>query len=128
MSSIEKAYVHEIEITQLTKDDQTTVLAKLRVFVGRAFLNNDQEFEDKHGYWIDVELWGNKANHLHVIEKGASIQMTGNYLMSKWKDKEDNSDRERMIFRAKEIAILPRSVESITYKKRGSAPSEQQAA
>lgn len=128
MSSIEKAYVHEIEITNLSKDDQTTALAKLRVFVGRAFLNANQEFEDKHGFWIDVELWGDKANHLHVIEKGASIQMTGNYLKTKWKDKEDGTERERMIFRAKEIAILPRSVESIAYKKRDAQPTEQQAA
>ena len=128
MSSIEKAYVHEIELTQKMHNDQTTPLAKLRVNVGRAFLNEDNEFEDKHGYWIDVELWGDKAKHLSIVEKGANILMTGNYLKTKWVDKEDGRERERMIFRAREIAILPRSVESIAYKTRETNTTEQQAA
>jgi single-strand DNA-binding protein len=124
MSSIEKAYVHNIEIPEQATGDQTTPLAKLRCYVNRTYMNQKDEFEDKHGFWIDVELWGKKAHHLTSIQKGASVLITGNMLNQKWTD-EDGAKRSRMIFRAKEIAVLPRCIESIRYKHRDETPADE---
>ena len=124
MSSIEKAYVHSIEITEQVTGDQTTPLAKLRSYVNRTFMNQNEEFEDKHGFWIDVELWGDKAHQLTPIQKGASVLMTGNLLNQKWTE-EDGTKRSKMVFRAKEIALLPRCIESVSYKRRDDTPANE---
>ena len=127
MSSIEKAYVHQIDITEQVTGDTTTPLAKLRCYVNRTYLNQNEEFEDKHGFWIDAELWGDKAEHLNAIQSGASVMLIGNYLEQKWTEK-DNTKRSKMIFRAKEIAILPRCVESVSYKTHEQQPASDSVA
>ena len=117
MSSIEKAYVHQIEIAEQVIGDKTTPLAKLRCHVSRAFVNQYEEFEDKHGFWIDAELWGDKAQHLTAVQSGASVMLIGNCIEQKWAEK-DGTKRSKMVFRAKEIAILPHCIESVVFKTR----------
>ena len=127
MSSIEKAYVHQIEITEQVIGDKTTPLAKLRCHVNRSYLNENEEFEDKHGFWIDAELWGNKAQHLTAVQNGASVMLIGNYIEQKWTEK-DGTKRSKMAFRAKEIAILPRCIESVSFKTRDEKASAEKIA
>ncbi len=124
--STETAYVHTIEISikSVNRNGEPTEidLAKMRVNVDRSRRSGEDEegnpnYDTSKSFWVDVELWGPRVKHLKgCVAKGASIMMTGIYINNTWTDKDSGEERNKLVFVADEIAILPRCLESIVLK------------
>lgn len=126
MSSIETAWVHSAKFStkSVTRKGQAEEvdLAELRVNVDRSRRDGENEdgtprYRHDRSYWISAEMWGPRVKHLRGrIAKGVSILMAGRYDGQTWTDRESGEERNRNVFIAEEIALLPRSIESVTFR------------
>jgi len=129
MSSIERGYVHEIEIQSIPRDGEPSRdLARLRVNIDRGYRDGEHEdgsarYNHDRDFWIDVEMWGTRGKALEgVIRKGARVVLVGRYENRTWSDRDTGESRSRMQFVADRIAIDPVSVESVTYRPGKESP------
>ena len=125
MSSIERGYVHEIDIQSIARDGEPSRdLARLRVNIDRGYRDGENEdgsarYNHDRDFWIDVEMWGARGKALEgVIRQGARVILVGRYENSTWTDRDSGESRSRMAFVASRIAIDPVSVESVAYRPR----------
>ncbi|MCL2872296.1 MAG: single-stranded DNA-binding protein [Betaproteobacteria bacterium] len=77
-----------------------------------------EKFEDKGGFWADVELWmGEDAKKWSVIyQKGQRVLVQGKMVRNDWKDEATGSDKFAFKVRARRVGVLPFRVESITMR------------
>ncbi len=127
MTTIEKAYVHEIGFKTIPGADQKSrELATLRVVVDRSYREGENEdgsprYNNDKDFWINVELWGARSKALQgIVTKGARIFLVGRYENNAWTDKESGEVRNRMYFAANQISIDPNSIASIVYRNKSS--------
>lgn len=125
--AIEKAYVHSVEFKTISREPEARDidLATLRVRVDRSYRSGQNDdgsprWNRDKDFWIDAEVWGSRSGALrNVVDKGASILMTGRYDVGTWEDNEGTS-HTKVVFRASLVAILPWSIESVSFKSSGS--------
>lgn len=124
--SIESAYVHSIEFSQpsVTRNGKTEQidLATLRVSIDRSRRlpddpDGNRRYNNDGNFWINVEVWGPKVVPLaSTITKGAAVLIAGRYDNKTWTDKDTRKESSVYVFIAKDIALLPRCIESVTFK------------
>jgi len=113
----EEGRVDDIQIDAKQTTDGDKTLAELRVFCPRSG-KVDGEWVDKGGFWITVTLWGERAERLCILEKGAWISFVGKYVEETWQDKESGEERRRKKFLADQVSLLPRNIESIQFRSK----------
>ena len=126
MSSIETAWVHSAKFStrSVTRKGQTeeVELAELRVNVDRSRRDGENEdgtprWNHDRSFWMSVEMWGPRVRHLRgCLARGVSILMAGRYDGHTWTDQETGKEKSRNVFIAEDIALLPRSIESVTFR------------
>ncbi|MEA3291737.1 MAG: single-stranded DNA-binding protein, partial [Pseudomonadota bacterium] len=92
-------------------------LAVLRVRFNRPALV-DGKWEDRGGFWANVEVWGERAKSLDCIRKGAIVGVAGNLVMDRWQDKETGETKSALVVKARSVTIVPSCIESVTFKTR----------
>ena len=128
MSSVEEGYVHSFEFKTIKADGETHKVVNARVAFGRSRYDKDKdEYVDTGTVWADLSLWGTRAESLaDVLKAGASILAVGKFYQRKWKNSETGEDMYGMGFRAEQVGILPRCVQSVVYKSKGSIKGVQE--
>ncbi len=123
--STEIGYLHSIELLErdVTRDGQTvtTPLARMRINVDRSYYLGEHEgqvqFNDDKSFWVNAEMWGNRVNSLKgIVESGSTVMVSGRYVGNKWKD-DQGVARSEIRMQADNVAIMPRCIESIAFKK-----------
>lgn len=117
----DEGYVHSVELSRkpvATSDgEEQRDLAVLRVRFNRpAFV--DGKWEDRGGFWANVEVWGGRAESLECIHKGAIVGVAGSLVMNRWQDKETGEQKSAMVVKARSVTIVPSCIESVTFKAR----------
>jgi single-strand DNA-binding protein len=110
--------------------------AELRVYFDRPVPDGTGGFEDKGGFWLNVTLWGKRAEQAaRVLPKGARVLVEGDLVQHSWTDQGSGEARTRLELQASELALALQRIEHITWRSSagGSAneapePSDDEAA
>ena len=88
-------------------------LLRLNVYFDNSIPRGDVKYEDRGGFWANVELWHKDAEHYsQLYAKGVRVLVQGRMQMDKWED-DDGDENSAMKVQASRIGILPHRVESI---------------
>ncbi len=76
----------------------------------------DDGFEDKGGFWLNVEIWGKRGIACNaLLQKGNRVTVDGSLIQKEWVD--NGEERSRIVLRAKRVSPDIMIVESIKPKK-----------
>ncbi|AOE80447.1 single-stranded DNA-binding protein [Pseudomonas lurida] len=102
-------------------------LLRLNVYFDNPVPKGDGEYEDRGGFWANVELWHKDAErYSDLYSKSMRVVVIGRLVMDKWED-ESGGESRAMKVQASRVGILPQRLKSIlmvtTY-----LPAENQSA
>lgn len=85
--------------------------------------NPDKPYEDKGGFWVNIDYWRNDAEELvKLLKTGMRVRVEGQLRIDTWPDKNNPSQTQSgMALTASSISILPSRIESVAMKPRQSA-------
>ncbi len=113
-------------------------MSRLNVYFDNSIRLQDGSYEDRGGFWANVELWHRDAeSYSRLYQKGMRVLIEGRAVLDSWKDG-NGVEQAAMKVQANRIAILPQRIESITLGQgagqsqarpvsNGSAPARAQA-
>ena len=113
------------EYKRFQKDNQDPRhLLRLNVYFDNSIRLQDGSYEDRGGFWANVELWHRDAeSYSRLYQKGMRVLIEGRAVLDTWKD--GNGEEQAAIkVQANRIAFLPQRIESITM---GQGTSQSQA-
>ncbi len=85
------------------KQLEDSVVCNLRVYFDRPVPVED-DFEDKGGFWLNVEAWDKLAQACHdVLTKGDRVHVEGSLVEKHWKNDKDE-DQSSFVLKAKRIS------------------------
>ena len=100
-----------------SKDDDNAV-CNLRIYFDKPVPLEDGSFEDKGGFWMNVEIWGKRGIRCHeLLKKGNRVTVDGSIIGKKWKDKESGEDQFGLVVRAKRVTPDLMTVDTLKPKK-----------
>lgn len=101
------------------QDGESVPVANLRVYFDRPKSDGSGGFEDKGGFWMDVALWGPRAEAAaRLLPKGARVRVEGEQFESTWSDRETGEERSRLEVRASAVDLDLSRVEEVTFRQR----------
>lgn len=110
------------ELKQVTVDGEPRAVLDLRVYFDRPVPDGDDDFEDKGGFWLNVALWGPRAQRLQsLLKKGMRVHLEGTLVSQIWDDPDSGEPRAAMTLNASYLAIDASRVEAITMKAKAPA-------
>ncbi|KIZ52727.1 MAG: single-stranded DNA-binding protein [Pseudomonas sp. PGPPP4] len=103
------------EYKRFQKDNQDPRhLLRLNVYFDNSIRLPDSSYEDRGGFWANVELWHRDAeNYSRLYQKGMRVLIEGRAVLDTWKDG-NGVEQAAMKVQANRIAFLPQRIESIT--------------
>lgn len=100
-------------------------MAQMRVYFDRPVPAEEDAFEDKGGFWLDVNYWGHRAERMvRVLSRGARVYLEGNLEQVIWKDRDSGTDRSKLRLNAEYIALDLSRVESVEHLPRSGQPTQ----
>ena len=104
------------ELKRTGGEDDDKAVCNLRIYFDRPVPKDDGGFDDKGGFWMDVEIWGKRAVACaNLLTKGSRVVIEGSLIGQNWKDDEDQ-DRHKLIVRAKRVSPDLMTVDAIKSK------------
>ena len=99
-------------------------LLRLNVFFDNNIRLADGTYEDRGGFWANVELWHRDAeSYSRLYQKGMRVLVEGRAVLDTWKDT-NGQEQAAMKVVANRVAFLPLRIESITMGQgTGQSPS-----
>lgn len=102
-------------------DDEPRRLLRLNVYFDNP-VPVDDGFEDRGGFWAQVELWRKEAKHWStLLQKGMRVLVIGRTVQDRWTNSEGEPQATIKI-EAHKLAVMLYRIESITASK-SSAPA-----
>lgn len=103
------------EYKRFQKDNQDARhLLRLNVYFDNSIRLQDGSYEDRGGFWANVELWHRDAeSYSRLYQKGMRVLIEGRAVLDSWKDG-NGVEQAAMKVQANRIAFLPQRIESIT--------------
>lgn len=82
-------------------------LLRLNVYFDNPVPKGDGEYEDRGGFWANVELWHKDAErYSELYSKSMRVVVIGRLVMDKWED-DNGGECRAMKVQASRVAILP---------------------
>ena len=95
-------------------DGEKRAVASMRIYFDRQVPNGDGDFEDRGGFWLDVSLWGPRAETVaRLLDKGARVVVSGSLVQRTWEDKETGEPRSRIELNADHLSLDLARIERI---------------
>lgn len=109
------------DLKTVKRGDEDSDVTNLRVYFDRQVANSEGNFEDKKGFWLNVELWGAKAKHVaRLCAKGSRIAVKGSLIDASYE--KDGATVTRVSLRAKRVYLVPTAkLDSINYRTEAAA-------
>lgn len=99
-------------------------LLRLNVYFDNSIPKGDGGYEDRGGFWANVELWHRDAErYSRLYAKGVRVLVQGRMVMDKWED-EEGDENSAMKVQANRIGILPHRIESVVLAAPDNAAAE----
>ena len=91
-------------------------VANLRVYFDRRVPDGDGGFEDKQGFWLNVELWGDRATHVaRLCAKGSRVAVIGSLIDDSFEKQGETINRVSV--RARQVYLVPTAkLERLQYR------------
>ncbi len=94
-------------------------VAEMRIYFDRRIPDGDGGFDDKGGFWLTVNLWGERAVHVaELLPKGARVHVIGTLVRDTWQDSTSGEERERMELAADRISLDLGRVEAVKLQQK----------
>ncbi len=105
--------------------DEARDVLELRVYFDRPVPDGDGNYTDKGGFWLNANLWGNRAKPLSdLLDKGMRVRVEGTLTQETWEDRE-GEERSGMKLDLDNVALELVRVSSIEMRQReGNANTE----
>ncbi len=92
------------ELKRTGGDDDEKAVCNLRIYFDRPVPKEDGGFDDKGGFWMDVEIWGKRAVACaNLLTKGTRVVVEGSLIGQNWNN-EEGEEQRRLIVRAKRVS------------------------
>jgi single-strand DNA-binding protein len=106
------------ELKRLDPDDDENAVCNLRIYFDKPVPKKDGDgFEDKGGFWMNVEIWGKRGIACHqLLKKGNRVTVDGSFIGKRWNDKDSGEEQFGLTVRAKRVNPDLMIVESIKKK------------
>lgn len=103
------------EYKRFQKDNQDPRhLLRLNVYFDNSIRLQDGSYEDRGGFWANVELWHRDAeSYSRLYQKGMRVLVEGRAVLDNWKDG-NGIEQAAMKVQANRVGFLPQRIESIT--------------
>ena len=102
-------------LTVVEVDGEPRKVANMRVYFDRPV---GQEFKDKGGFWLTVDIWGYRAEEaMRVLKKSARVFMRGTLRQESWTD-DAGEVRSEIRLSAEYFFIDSVCVESIQFREK----------
>ena len=112
--------VRDPEVIDLNSGTQKGVF---RIVNSRRYKTKDGEKkEDSVGF--DVECWGGIINVLQYLKKGSGVMLSGRIRENKWKDKDTEENRSKMVLVAENIDFLDKKTKTDDAPAPNGAPDD----
>lgn len=100
-------------------------LLRLNVYFDNSIPKTDGSgFEDRGGFWANVEWWHRDAEHYaDLFQKGMRILVQGRAVMDNWT--KDGEEFSALKVQASRVAILPHRIESVSLAPSQSSQNAQ---
>lgn len=99
-------------------------LLRLNVYFDNPVLKGDGEYEDRGGFWANVELWHKDAErYSELYSKSMRVLVIGRMVMDKWED-DSGEECSAMKVQASRVGILPNRLQGLMVRSNDHAPSE----
>ena len=110
-------------ITDPQNPDMKQTVVNLRVYFDNSVpvtnADGEKDFEDKGGFWLDVNVWGERAvKCAELLQKGVRLSIEGALQNQVWEDKESGEQRSKLCLRARRIALPLSRLEKVTFRSR----------
>ncbi|MDR6680245.1 single-stranded DNA-binding protein [Pseudomonas oryzihabitans] len=104
-------------------------LLRLNVYFDRSIRLADGSFEDRGGFWANVEWWHRDAeSYSNLFQKGMRVLVDGVAVMDRWKDT-NGLEQAAMKLEASRVGILPHRLVSVELgQSSGNGQARQNAA
>ena len=88
-------------------------LLRLNVYFDRSIRLADGSYEDRGGFWANVEWWHRDAeSYSDLFQKGMRVLVDGVAVMDRWKDT-NGLEQAALKLEASRVAILPHRLVSV---------------
>ncbi len=82
------------ELKRVEVEGEERAVAEMRIHFDRNVRLREGGFEDKGGFWLTVNLWGERAEQAaRLLPKGARVHVTGTLVRDTWTDKDSGEER-----------------------------------
>lgn len=99
-------------------------LLRLNVYFDNPVPKGDGEYEDRGGFWANVELWHKDAErYSELYSKSMRVLVIGRMVMDKWED-DSGEECSAMKVQASRVGILPNRLQSLMVRSNDQASSE----
>ena len=107
------------ELKQLEEDNGDKAVCNLRVYFDKPVPTADNSgFEDKGGFWMNVEIWGKRGIACaDLLSKGNRVTIEGSIIGKEWTDKE-GVERVSLVVRAKRVNPDMMIVDTIKHRSK----------
>ncbi|GAB4360975.1 MAG: single-stranded DNA-binding protein [Gammaproteobacteria bacterium] len=113
-------------LRQVEVGGESRSVASLRIYFDRQVPDGDGGFEDRGGFWLDVNLWGPKAvAAAKILPKGARVAAAGTLVHHTWTDKESGEERGRLELQADSVDLDLGRLESIEPRRKETREGER---
>jgi single-strand DNA-binding protein len=105
--------------------DEIRDVLELRLYFDRPVPDGEGSYTDKGGFWLNANLWGNRAKPLsELLDKGMRVRVEGTLIQETWEDRE-GEERSGMKLDLDTLALELVRVASIEMRARDTAaPSD----
>lgn len=88
-------------------------LLRLNVYFDNSIPDGQGGYEDKGGFWMNVDYWHKDAEHYsHLYQKGMRVTVSGRTVMDSWE--KDGEEFEALKIQASRVGILPHRISAVT--------------
>lgn len=105
--------------------DESRDVLDLRIYFDRPVPDGDGSYTDKGGFWLNANLWGNRAKPLsELLDKGMRVRVEGTLIQETWEDRE-GEERSGMKLDLDAVALELVRVANIEMRHRDSSPAAE---
>lgn len=98
-----------------TAGEDSEPVCSLRIFFDRPKPDGNGGFDDKGGFWLDVNLWGTRGEAAaRLLKKGARVSVSGELYEDAWQDRDSDEERRKLRLRAEHIDLDLARLEGVT--------------
>ena len=103
-----------LRVVRVGDDDRT--VCNLRVYFDRPV---GEEYKDKGGYWLSVDIWGFRAKEaMRILKKGTRAFFMGTQRNEEWPDEKTGEVKNNMCLTADHFFIDSICVENVLYREK----------